>query len=257
MKRDVFLATFSDDAVNVIKKYGIGMEFNHFCISESLNEENFEATLASMELDRIAAGATGTGQTLAHGPFTEVCPQAIDPLFVELAMKRVNQAYEGCRRLGVNRMVVHSGFIPAIYFPVWHVERSVEFWSRFMEDKPKDFHIYIENVLDPDPEPLAKIASEIGDERVKLCLDVGHANAASDPAFSVYDWIRIMGPYLGHFHLHNNDGTGDQHLPLTEGTMDMGKVLRTIDDECSPKATLTVESRICDDSIAWLLEQMA
>ena len=39
MERKIFLATFSDDALKVIKKYGIGIEFNQFCISQTLDED--------------------------------------------------------------------------------------------------------------------------------------------------------------------------------------------------------------------------
>ena len=72
----------------------------------------------------------------------------------------------------------------------------------------------------------------------------------------VEEWIRQLGPWIGHFHLHNNDGKHDLHSPLLEGTLDMPQVLQQIDDCCPEDVTLTVESRDCHDSIAWLLEQM-
>ena len=124
-----------------------------------------------------------------------------------------------------------------------------------MEDKPEDFTIYIENVLDSEPESLTEIVSQIDDPRVKLCLDVGHANVVTEPEYSVTDWIRIMGPRLGHFHLHNNDGSSDQHRPLTSGSLNMKEILAAIDDYCDPSATLTIESRECDESVVWLLKQ--
>ena len=201
-------------------------------------------------------GCTDPSQMIAHGPFTEIIPMAIDHMAAEYALRRLNQAYEGCRKLGVNRMVVHSGLMPDIYFPVWHVKKSTEFWKRFMEDKPADFCIFIENVLDPEPEALVEIAEKIDDPRVRLCLDVGHAHLKTEPAYDIFDWIRIQGPYLAHFHLHNNDRSSDQHAPVTEGTMDMEAVIAAIDEHCSPSATFTVESRECDGSVAWLLSKM-
>ena len=255
MERKIFLATFSDDALKVIKKYDIGIEFNQFCISQTLDEDKIDRTIAAMQKEMKECGISDERGAIVHGPFTELCPQSIDPLFVDLAMKRFEQAYEGCRRLGLKRLVVHSGFIPLIYFPVWHVKQSVKFWSRFMEDKPEDFTIYIENVLDSEPESLTEIVSQIDDPRVKLCLDVGHANVVTEPEYSVTDWIRIMGPRLGYFHLHNNDGSSDQHRPLTSGSLNMKEILAAIDDYCDPSATLTIESRECDESVVWLLKQ--
>ena len=49
-----------------------------------------------------------------------------------------------------------------------------------------------------------------------------------DPEYSIIDWIRIQGPYIDHFHLHNNDGNKDMHNPVTEGTMDMEAVLAAV-----------------------------
>lgn len=255
IKRDLFLATFSDKAADVIKKYGIGIEFNHFCISTTLNDERIDRTIAAMEKEARNCGCEDPAKRFVHGPFTEIIPMAIDPMFVETALKRYNQTYEGCRRLGVNRMVVHTGWIPEMYFPVWHVKKSTEFWKRFMEDKPEDFHLYIENVFDPDPNPLVEIMEKLSDPRIRICLDVGHAHCVSKD-FDIFDWIRIQGPYIGHFHLHNNDGTGDQHNPVMDGTMDMEAVIAAIDEHVDPAATFTVESRVCDSSIAWLLERM-
>ena len=62
---------------------------------------------------------------------------------------------------------------------------------------------------------------KVTDPRVRICLDVGHAHAMTLPEYKVLDWIRILGPYITHFHLHNNDGTGDQHRALGDGTLDM------------------------------------
>ena len=66
----------------------------------------------------------------------------------------------GCRELRATRMVVHSGFLPIMYFDEWHVKQSIEFWTEYMQDKPDYFNIYIENVFDPNPEPLVEIWNE-------------------------------------------------------------------------------------------------
>ena len=256
IKRDLFLSTFSKDSIEVIAKYGIGIEYNHFCISTTLDDDRIDKTIIQMKKQAAKCGCSDPAKGIVHGPFTELIPMSIDPMGAEFALRRYNQTYEGCRRLGVNRMVVHTGLIPEMYFPVWHVKKSTEFWKRFMEDKPEDFHLFIENVFDPEPNSMVEVIEKIGDPRVRLCLDVGHANCKGDPEYSITDWIRIQGPYIDHFHLHNNDGIEDMHNPVTEGTLDMEAVLAAIDEHCSPSATLTVESSICDESIAWLQSKM-
>ncbi|WP_303857583.1 sugar phosphate isomerase/epimerase family protein [Aminicella lysinilytica] len=255
MKRDIFLATFSDKATDVINKYGCGMELNEFCISSSLDDGTRQETVAAMKKEMEQCGVDSPSKALVHGPFTEICPQSIDHLAVEMGLLRLNQAYEGTRALGLDRLVVHSGFIPLIYFNEWHVQQSVKFWKEFMADKPADFHIYIENVLDEEPGPLLQIVEEIDDPRVMLCLDIGHANVVTLPDYTVEDWIKIWGSHIGHFHFHNNDGVTDLHDPLDRGTLNIENVLSTIDRYCDQSATITVESRECDESIRWLMEK--
>jgi len=285
-KRDIFLSTFSYNPVEVIAEYGIGIEFNQFCISQWLDDDTVDQTLMKMERQAFRCGLSnekysGLGEkgqkdfalektiwpeekplgdvvkpqtAVVHGPFTDLCPAAFDHRFSELARERFDQAAAGTLRLGLNRMVVHTGFIPVIFDPKWHLEHSVKFWWDFINQQPEDFRLYIENVMDDEPYLLLDLVREIDDPRVRICLDVGHVNAISQ--IPVAEWICQLGPWIGHFHLHNNDGKHDLHAPLLEGTLDMPQVLQQIDDCCPEDATLTVESRDCHDSIGWLLEQM-
>lgn len=256
MKRDLFLCTFTENALPIIKELEIGMESNHFCISKSLDEEVVDRTIFQIKQDMKFCGITDPKKVFVHGPFTEIYPQGIDRSIVQAGKKRLEQAFEVCMRLGLKRMVVHSGFLPIMYFDTWHIERSVDFWSEYMRNKPADFNIFIENVFDPDPAPLVEIVEKIDDPRVKLCLDVGHANAVTLDK-SVYCWIKSMGRHIGHFHLHNNDGTCDSHDPIDKGSLDMEKLLAYMDDYCDKDATVTVESRRTGDEIKWLLQRLS
>lgn len=262
INRQIYLATFSTNALKVIKKYGCGIEYNQFCISSTLDDDKVDRSISAMRNEAKGCflttedGAIDPAKAVVHGPFTEIIPEAIDKMAIDMAMTRVNQAYAAVRKLGLNRLVLHSGYIPFMYFKEWHASQSIKFWNKYMEDKAEDFTLYIENVLDDEPQNLIDIVRGIDDPRVKLCLDIGHANAMTLPEFTVYDWIEKMGPYIGHFHFHNNDGTGDQHGPIMEGTMDVERILSTIDDYCPADATITVESRDCDESVWWLMENV-
>jgi len=55
---------------------------------------------------------------------------------------------------------------------------------------------------------------------VRACYDSGHANITDHPAHA----IGVMAPVLGHLHLHDNDGTADQHRMPGEGSIDWGAV---------------------------------
>lgn len=252
MNEKLYLATYSENAVEVAAQNGLGLELNDLCISENMDEENAPATLAAMRQEIEASGAD---RVIIHGPFTEIIPASIDHRAVELGMTRLNEAYAFAEKLGVKRMIVHTGYVPLLYFRQWHLEKSLYFWKSFMADKPDDFQICIENVFEEEPTVMRELAESIDDNRIKLCLDVGHANAVTLPDCEIFDWIRVMGPHIAHFHLHNNNGHEDLHAPLPEGTMDMKRVLECIEAYCPAEATFTIESRTCASSVKWLEEQ--
>ena len=251
MKDRLYIATFSEGAIETANQYGLEIELNDLCISENLDEEKIENTIQTMNEELTAAGSC---DPIVHGPFTEIIPASIDHRAVAMGFGRLEEAYQACKRMGLSRMVVHSGYMPLLYFKDWHLQKSVDFWSKYMENKPKDFLIYIENVFEDEPLMLRQLIEAIDDPRVRLCLDVGHAHAVNTSEYDIAHWIRILGPYIGHFHLHNNDGTDDQHRGVCDGTMDMQSVLRAISEFCPCDVTMTIESRTCFESVRWMLE---
>ena len=245
MEKDkIYIATFSEGAKEAAERYGFGLELDHLCISENLNEENREKI--TEEMTKAAAGR----RIIVHGPFTELIPCAIDERARELAMKRHMESVEICRELGVRKLILHSGWIPSMYFPSWQVEKSVEYWKELVVKAGKDFTICVENVFEAEPDTLIEIIDGAGDPRLKICLDVGHANAVKTTG-TVEEWIEKMGERIGHFHLHNNDGGSDSHGELTDGALDMERILRLAEKRC-PYATYTIESRKCEKSAAWM-----
>ena len=257
IKDKLYVATFSEDALRLARKYGVGLEINHTCISEELDPKRRKEFLAQIETDIKAAGIIEPSESslVLHGPFTEIHPAAIDYRARELGMERLGQAYEVAETLGVKKMIVHTGWLPFIYFKEWQAEKGAEFWQRFMDGKPDDFVICIENVLEDEPFMMRDMMERIEDPRIKLCLDVGHANAMRQAGVPVEKWIEVLAPYIGHFHLHNNDGTGDSHSAFDKGTMDMVQILELIDRQCDPNVTLTIEARDASSCLEWLADR--
>ncbi len=252
MKNKLFIATFSEDALKAAKDFGVGLEINHTCISEDLDPSNRRNLLAQIRENIAAAGVSEPSGLFLHGPFTEIHPAAIDYRARQLGMERLNEAYEAAAALGINHMVVHTGWLPFIYFKGWQAEKGAEFWQEFMKDKSSNFHIYVENVLEDEPYMLLEMMKQIDNPHIKLCLDIGHANATTSPELPVEKWIEVLGPHIGHFHLHNNDGTGDSHNAFDCGSMNMDSIFSAIDTFCDADVTLTIEARDARACLYWL-----
>lgn len=245
MKRDkLFISTIADDATLLAKDYNVGLELSEFCTAVNM-DKNFKDTLAT-----VKEKMKFSKNFFFHAPFNELYPAAIDPLAVDLVHTRLNMATDIALSLGVKNIVVHSGHVPQLYFNEWFIEKSIVFWKDFLANKPNDICYNMENMVDEEPSPLVEIVASVNDERLRLCLDIGHAHSVSQ--ISVMEWLREESKYLSHFHIHNNNGDYDAHNNLSDGTIDMKAFLAEAEKLC-PNATYTIETMHAVPSLNWLL----
>lgn len=242
-KERLFLSTIADDAVQTAREFGLGVELAQFCLAENMDKTppDVQASLdAALEVPR----------RVLHAPFAELCPAAIDPLVREVAKRRYLQAAALAKRYGAEKMVVHSGFIPLVYYPEWFAPQSAAFWREFLNDVD-GLTLCVENVMETSPDALRQVAEQVNDPRLRICFDVGHAFCQSG---DLAPWLDALAPYSSHVHLHNNHGTFDEHLGLPDGTLDMAAVIRQL-EALAPQATYTLEVRSARASVEWLLKE--
>lgn len=239
------IATICGKWREIADEYGVAIELDQYCQAENMDGEKGERVEAE-----IRKSLTKYRSFVLHAPFNELFPAAIDPKARNLAMERLRQAAALAMSFGIKKMVVHSGYVPFVYFKEWHVPRSIEFWTEFMSDMPADFEIAIENVLDDEPDMLAAIARGAGDPRIGLCYDAGHANIVSRQ--SQDRWLETLAPYLKHLHIHNNDGTADDHRGFAEGSLDIERLLDGMLQKCFQNTTVTAEIFSAGESFEWL-----
>ena len=242
-KERLFLSTIADDAVQTAREFGLGVELAQFCLAENMDKTppDVQASLdAALEVPR----------RVLHAPFAELCPAAIDPLVREVAKRRFLQAAALAKRYGAEKMVVHSGFIPLVYYPEWFAPQSAAFWREFLNDVG-GLTLCVENVMETSPDALRQVAEQVNDPRLRICFDVGHAFCQSG---DLAPWLDALAPYSSHVHLHNNHGSSDEHLGLPDGTLDMAAVIRQL-EALAPQATYTLEVRSARASVEWLLKE--
>ena len=113
--------------------------------------------------------------------------------------------------------------------------------------------VCLENVMEPEPSYLTGIVRAVSDPRLRICLDLGHANTCVSKVPAA-DWLSACAPYLSHVHLHNNNGDRDLHAALFDGTLDIAALLRQLHTQ-APAATCTLELMQAGPSLAWLQKQ--
>ena len=242
-KANIYLSTIAPDAVPMARKYGVGVEIAEFCTAWNMDERFSEVdTTLQMSLEGIC-------RTTLHGPFNELFPCAIDKKARALAEERYRQAIDLAKNYGSQKVILHGGYNPWIYYPQWYVEQSVVFWKTFLRKQDPGIQIVLENVLETEPQWLLDIVKGVDDPGLRLCLDIGHVNAYSKRP--LMEWLESWAPYLSHFHIHNNDGSRDQHNALREGNIPMKDFLLRAEELC-PDATFTFELMKDEPSMTWL-----
>ncbi len=194
--------------------------------------------------DRDRARRLLAGRRLtAHLPFIDLVPGSVDPLVAETAQKRLLAASQWVLDLGAGQAVAHLGFNRVIH----HDRRS--FCRRLAQGLAPlaerlaqgGCRLVLENVFEPEPAVCLMARQElarVSERPVGLCLDLGHALAFSDTGLE--SWWRETAPHLGEVHLHDNDGSFDQHLPVGWGVVDWDLVGRGLAGLAQPPV-LTLE----------------
>ena len=91
---------------------------------------------------------------------------------------------------------------------------------------------------------MAELVEEVNHPLFKMCLDTGHAAVFGD---GCGDTVRRIGKNLAALHVHDNDGTTDQHLLPYRGVINWEEFLSALGEvgfdgvfsfETAPKRTL-------------------
>lgn len=250
MKREqlggrLYLSSIGADSEDLARRYELGFENTTFCYAANLDDARCH--------DDAIKQCQGFDRLWLHAPFAELTPCAIDPLVRQVTEKRYRQTLAAAGEMGISRIVFHGGFVPQVYYPQWFAEQASAFWRAFLNEVPAGMVLALENVMEPEPTLLTEVVRRVDDERLRLCLDVGHANCGVG-GVPPLDWIAPMAPWLCHVHLHNNDGASDLHSALGAGNIPMERVLDTLLEAC-PGATFTIENQLCRPSLDWLREK--
>lgn len=184
-------------------------------------------------------------QTIAlhTSPMGELDLASCDEAGRHFAAQELTLMPRACEILGAPVMVVHPGGLRRDdTMPSKQCEQLLKSLDLVLPEAERgDVRIALENLLADsifsDITFLVEQVAEIGDERVGICLDTGHANVMG---FAAADAVRLIGSRLYALHVHDNDGTGDQHQPPFAGTIDWSGFADAL-DEMGYTGTLNLE----------------
>ena len=236
-----------DKAVEFSREHGCGIEVQSFF------DPKYILTIADAveEHQRIIAGIA---KRSLHGAFADLCAGSMDDEVRRVTRDRFEQSVAVADKLDIRRLILHHGYIPGTSPPDGWLKRYQTFWGEFLEDKPANMYFHLENVHESDPGLLGEIIATIDDERVGICLDIGHVHCHAK--VDILNWIRQLNRKIEYVHLHDNHGEADEHLGLGQGTMSITEVCQAL-EEHAPDAiwALEVGPDNYEQSFGWLKEK--
>jgi sugar phosphate isomerase/epimerase len=226
----------------MVIREGINPEisFNH------LDLDRFQKADFRETADRLA----GSGLSVTfHAPFLDLRPGAIDPKIRRVTAERLCRVFELIPMFRPRSIVCHPSFDEKYYISSeeqWLIS-SLETWNCLIEYvRGTETIIAMENVHERGPHQLLPLFDALDSQYIRFCFDTGHANAFGGAPYQ--EWVEILGDRLGEIHIHDNDGTTDQHLPVGEGNFPFRELLALVRRK-NLTPILTVEAHT--DKILW------
>lgn len=194
----------------------------------------YGAPVAGAELNNLISACSDAAFTTVHARMG----------FWNWNPTHLREEIDFAQQLGAQTLVLHSacfGLVVEDDRPDWPEIIRI---TRYAADR--NVRLAMENlknciwILD-------RILDEVGDNpedtNLGVCIDIGHANQSDDAGrHPVTNYLERYAGQLTHLHLHDNQGTDDEHLLPGEGTVDWPSV-REVLERLDYSGTAVFEAR--------------
>ncbi len=229
--------------------------FSHW---ELLMEGNLSQSKIELPLADLLS--TGSPSITIHAPMSDVNIGSVNDTIRDHSVEIIKRTVEFVAELEIPLMTMHPAHLSPLGMLMTEEvsERNVRSLRAIMDYAAEyDVEIALENMpmvhwtLGNTPEEVALILNQVNEERINklgFCLDIGHANVASDVALFI---DRYFTDRLLNLHLHNNFGDKDSHLELDRGDIEVKEVLsEIIEVKGSLPPQLIIESNNLEEGIS-------
>jgi sugar phosphate isomerase/epimerase len=187
-------------------------------------------SLSKRTFRRIAHALQRFGvRCTVHAPFQELFPGAPDRIVREASIKRLSAAFDIAALFNPESVVMHLNYEEKRFGFVigeWLLKTVPDIAHFAQKAKTMGAILAIENVYEEGPGIMEQVLSRLTNQNAFMCLDVGHVSAFSRTPLKT--WLSAMNTRIRQFHLHDNNGKGDAHKPIGEGTIDFSLIAKYI-----------------------------
>ena len=226
-----------DKYIELSNKYNLGFEYNDFYDPQFLDNGNVDDLINKYK-------SLNRKDDTMHGVFYDIVLDSNDSKIRKISYDRVKSSLDIASKLNLKGVVFHTNYITWMkndwYRKNW-VEKNKDIYLKLINEYP-NLEIYIENMFDLDPYELKNLMDEINHERIGVCLDVAHASISN---VDISVWFDVLGKYIKHIHINDNDLKIDLHDEIGKGLIDYKKVFKLI-NKLDQKTSILIEIKDYD-----------
>ncbi|MGD0485740.1 MAG: sugar phosphate isomerase/epimerase family protein [Syntrophorhabdales bacterium] len=181
-----------------------------------------------------------------HAPFIDLSPGGVDKEIRHISLEKLKKSSEAARLLGAQGMVCHGGYDRWRFDGhegLW-LRNSMDTWTELLKESG-DMPLMIENVFEETPSTIVALLDRFAEKNLWFCFDTGHFNLFT--TLSLGDWLMPLRDRLREFHIHDNHGKSDEHLPVGRGIFPFRELKRLMKGLDAPLFT----AEIPDESAAF------
>ncbi|MBN1255632.1 MAG: sugar phosphate isomerase/epimerase [Deltaproteobacteria bacterium] len=168
-------------------------------------------------------------EPIVHSAVYDINLASLNPLIRRASIRQTMESIRFAAKIEAKLVIIHPGRLPKDYPPAYlknsriNLLTSLDIMARMagrmgvmlaIENSPRGRA----HRLVATPQEHLHIFRRLGSPHLGALLDLGHAHTWG---LNLREYIRSMADYILLFHLHDNRGQGDEHLPLGKGSVDL------------------------------------
>lgn len=179
-----------------------------------------------------------------HAPFFDLSPGALDPRILAVSRDKLKRAFELIAIFKPRAIICHLN-----YESNKHGYKQTEWFAAAFETFSELLHMAaqartimaLENTYETEPSQHIRMMQALDSPYARICLDVGHLMAFAKSPWQT--WTEAL-PWVGHLHLHDNQGDTDTHQAIGRGCFDFPGFFQAVARQAvQPGVTLEPHSR--------------
>jgi sugar phosphate isomerase/epimerase len=166
---------------------------------------------------------------IIHSAVYDINVASLNPLIRKASIRQTLASIRFATKIGAKIVIIHPGRLPKDYPPEYlknsriNLLTSLNVMARMagrmgvmlaIENSPRGRA----HRLVTSPQEHLHILRRVGSPHLGALLDIGHAHTWG---VDLREYIKSLTDYILLFHLHDNRGQADDHLPLGRGTIDL------------------------------------